>query len=1121
MSRPKSTVLPSERETPETSFGGETDMSQQLQSSAGQSWVGETNPTAHSTEPAPKYHERRTPSPTQAPFGDIDRSKMAAPPNNRLDTLGGPSVNRDPVDQGREQYDQGRGIHSPDTPSSVNRTPTQADYTDYLRRGSSPSAKIPREHKTSSEQRVPREDEAAQDRLPRLQPNQPVSPPLRRSKYSAQAQTGALLNGTKQLAPNQNGAWVDQSALPRASDDAPSTYRTAESARRGSSETGATSAHPSAFGAVPGQPGENDSKGSTNNTLPSSPQPIPNPPADSREQSRERPFSTVRFSHGPAFMPLEDYSHRQPSIDSTTGKIDPSEDVPPSPMSTGHSVGHAGIDQPEKRDPVQEGTVHVHEVLPYNRHDPSSHEAPSLRQPYQTSLDDQPAFRRDEAGSLNKAAHLPAGHSQTPIPRQEAVVPSQEASEYSTEGVRPPLPRPRNSTSTSKRGSRSSAFFRSFKTTPNDNSAPQLTTENDGRAEGQSQEHGDLRKSKSKRGSLFRSLTGGKAKPGEANPGEPSNDAQAAAVPDDPKPAVEPFEKPGDLAKGSSKYRNRLSRNATAKMEEQQRQEPSKKNRFSAIGVSAPICDSSLSSSAAANLVQSLFGRPKDQRARKAGIDPRQPSSPEPPRPEIERPQKRSSLVSASKQAGRGKGAPAQAEHPADPTMDKLARQGFLTPGPLLKAPKPSASSAVKRDSMQRQQQFPPRHESLGHTSQPSGQDWSTEHSSNSMDARSHQPAASIPRQQTLPVQQHHVQSSVTTRSTTRHFGPPQSYQSPRQFSSTTTTITTSRNPNPHPTSRQQQQQQLPQGKHSSRSDSPPPPPPPPKDSWHQSKPHQRSLSNVSSISAARYSSDMPLKGFNFGVAKDSEYQPNPHQRSTSTNSFTEPVPTSFGTPSQAYDAPKGPPPPLNSPQTTDTASPHVHPYHPSPQPSRVFSVPKGTSPPLNTPQTADTSSYHLHPYPANPQPSRVFNVPKSSFTTSPPRDSNSTDPPSHADYSHSASVPSRQSLPALQTTMPSSSPPPSKLQGQSDGASDPDARNFRPSQIESPGQERKLAPSAVHPTRTLTTTSTSGAGGVGNAHEGRQEGSHERSTEDEPIIMSATTFPGQEWQPSYGWEGD
>ncbi|KAI4207759.1 MAG: hypothetical protein LQ346_000409 [Caloplaca aetnensis] len=1089
-------------------------MSQQSQLSAGQSWDSETNPTALSSEPALKYHERRTPSPTQAPFGDIDRSDIAAPPNNRVDTLGGPSMNRDLADQGREQYDQGRGVHSPDTPSSVNRTPTQADYTDYLRRGSSPSAKIPRENQT-------REDEAIQDPLPRLQPNGPVSPPPPQSKYSAQAQRGALWNSTKQLASDQNGAWVDQSALPRASDDPAGTYRIAESAWRGSSGTDATSSGPRAFGAVPGQPAESHSQGSTNNTLSSSPQSIPSPPADGREQSRARPFSFVRFSQSPALMPLEDYSHRQPSIDSTASKIDPSDDIPPSPMSTGHSVGHTEIDHSEKKDPVQDGTVD--DVLPYNEHNLFSHEPPSLRQPYQTSLEDQPAFRRDEAGLLNKAANLPAGHSQAPIPRQEAIVPGQEGSEYSPEGVRPPLPRPRNSTSTSKRGSRSSAFFRSFKTTPNETSTPQLTTENDGQAEGQSQEHDDMRKSKSKRGSLFRSLTGGKAKPGEGNPAEPSNDAQAAVVPDHPKPAVEPLEKPGDWAKGPSKYRNRLSRNATAKMEEQQRQEGSKKNRFSAIGVSEPICDPSLPSSTAANLVQSLFGRSKDQRARKAGIDPPQPISQEAPLPEVERPQKRNSQVSSSKKAGRGEGAPTQAEHPGDPTMSKLARQGFLTKEPVFKSPKPSGSSAVKRDSMQRQQQFPPRHQSLGHGSQRSGQDWSTEHSSNSMNTPSQQSAASIPRQQTLPVQQHRVQSSVTTRSTTRQSGPPQSYQSPRQFSSTTTTITTSRNPKPNPSSRQQQQ--LPQGKHSSRSDSPPPPPPPPKDAWHQSKSHQRSLSNLSSISAARPSSDKPSQAFNFGVAKDTEYQPNLHHRSTSTNSSTEPVRTSYGTPSQGYSALKGPLPPLNSAQTTDTASPHLHPYHPSPQPSRVFNVPKGVSPPLNTPQTAGASSYHLHPYPANPQPSRVFNVPKSSFTTSPPQDFNPTDSPSQPSHSHSASVPSRQSLPALQTTMPSSSPPPLKPQGQSNGASEPDARNFRRSQIEGPAQpiaDRTLASPAAHPSRTLTTTtSTSGASGVRTAHEGQQQGSHGRSTEDEPIIMSATSFPGQEWQPSYGWDGE
>ncbi|KAL8760783.1 MAG: hypothetical protein Q9184_003042 [Pyrenodesmia sp. 2 TL-2023] len=1137
-SRPNSLVVPSEQNTPETSFRGEPNMSQQSHLPAGQSGAGDTNPTALLSEPDQRHPRGRSPSSGQASSRNISPPGTAARATNQVDSFGKTSMDSDPIDQGRERYDQSRGTQSPDAPSSTNRTPTQADYTDYLRHGSSPTAQIPQEKQTSNE--------AAQESLPQLQPNNPDSKPLPQSKYSIQAQWGEPSDGGHPITPDQDGAWADQPAFPRASQDTVGTFQTAESGRRRSSGTGATSSHPSAFGAPPVRPVEDTAKARASKTLSSSPQAAASPEADIREESRARPFSFVRFSQSPALRPLEDYSRRQPSIDSTAGKIDPSEDVPPSPLSSGHSVAHTQIDHSDNRDPVEGNTGA--EALPHNGQNPSSRDSQLFPQPHQTSsFQDHPPFGRGDSGSLTKAGNLPVEHYPASIPRQELVSPRQEEAEHSLEGVGPaPIPRPRNSTSNSKRGSRSSAFFRSFKSTPNDTSSPQLSTENDVPNEAQNQENNRMHKTKSKRGSLFRSLTGGKANSGEASAGEPSYGAQSAVVQNDPKPAVEAVQKAEDPAMGPSKYRNRLSRTATAKMEEQQGKEPSKKNRFSAIG--------------------SLFGRSRDQRARKAGIEPSQPNAQETRRPETEGLQKQSSQVSSSKKAGRGDELPSQTGDHHKSTRDKLARQGFLKQEPVRKPSKPAGPSVTNANSTQEQPSFPPRHQSLGYgsqqSSQPSGQglpDWSREHSSNSMDTRSQQSAASIAQQQSLPVQQHRVQSSVTTRSTIRQSGPPQSYSNPRQFSSTTTTTTTtSRNPNLNPMSRQQQQ--LPQGSSYSRSDSPPPPPPPPKDTWHQSKSHQRSLSNESSTLASGASRDTPPQGFNFDVEKDDQYHLKPHHRSTSKNSFTEPLGNSYGTPTHAYDTPRGPPPPLNSPQTTITASPHLHPYgpspqpsgafnvskgtspplsppqatyttsphlhpyHPSPPPSRVFNVPKGPPAPLKSPQTASTNSPHLHPYQPNPQPSRVFNVPKSSFATSPPQHTNATNAPPLPNHSRSASVQSRQSLPPLQTTMAGPSLPPSPPRGTRSGTSGPDAMESRQSQIESlgtPRAEEGLASPSVHPTRTTTSTITSGNGGVGNAHTGPQRDSHGRSTEDEPIVMSATSFPGQEWQPSYGWEGD
>lgn len=86
-----------------------------------------------------------------------------------------------------------------------------------------------------------------------------------------------------------------------------------------------------------------------------------------------------------------------------------------------------------------------------------------------------------------------------------------------------------------------------------------------------------------------------------------------------------------------------------------------------------------------------------------------------------------------------------------------------------------------------------------------------------------------------------------------------------------------------------------------------------------------------------------------------------------------------------------------------------------------------------------------------------------------------------------------RQSLPPLQTSI-------AQIKGSSSKPITPDdVRKARQRQIEESG------PAAPTPTRT-----------------GLQEGSRLSNDAEEKIVMSSTSYPGQEWQPSYGnWDGD
>ena len=502
-----------------------------------------------------------------------------------------PSLYKAQVQQGQQQSDQSRRVQSPHSLTSSNRTPTQADYVDYFRRGSSPTAIIPRDSAVGNGQRD-FEDETAQKPSGKLQGTGLDSPPSLKSKYSNTAPREVPPIRANQMNFEPASSQSDQAMPQRGSEDSEGTFETAPTDNRTYLANAASRNHPD----VPGvDPRESTGDLGTDNSSDVSSPPVsstPVPAANIQDQTKARPFSFVQFSKSPVLRPFEDYARREPSIDSTASKIDPDQDVPPSPISSRQSVPHVQANQPGRRSPVHQGVGP--EFVADNHQGYSSPRSQASVQPSQGSLvQERPAVRQEY--SPKKEENMLEQHYQAPISRQDPVNPRKQATEYSLEGVGPPaVPQQTNSASTSKRGSRSSAFFRSFKNSA-ETTSPQLSSDTNGQDDIDAQERSQVQNAKNKRGSLFRSLTGAaKTNSSGENSEKSSRVEQPVHVQGDPQSVVDTAVNNENSTKAPSKYRNRLSRTATAKIEEQQqqRQEPGKKNRLSAIGVShCGYCD--------------------------------------------------------------------------------------------------------------------------------------------------------------------------------------------------------------------------------------------------------------------------------------------------------------------------------------------------------------------------------------------------------------------------------------------------------------------------------------------------------------------------------------------------
>ncbi|KAL8771979.1 MAG: hypothetical protein Q9209_002644 [Squamulea sp. 1 TL-2023] len=1073
-SRPRSYIAPSAhsigREMSQDDQRPSEQQPLERQPSSLASAAGERNHTVPSAEISTLQHQR----PDLGLLGD-HATNILSTDINQANMAEVQDLTEDRSDKEHQNSGQIEDLHGSDVTPSNNRTPTQADYADYFRRGSSPTAiklqtdVIEVNQQTSLEEPLvqqPKEERGIyRDDLPTLQ-----------SRYSTKTPRAVSFVVANTTNPNQNQPSMDRENLQRASEDSDGTFYTAGSVSGADLTKTVVGAHQNLPSAIPEQSSESPTTRVSSGGSSSATAPFAAPAANIQDQPKARPFSFIQFSQNPGPKPLEDHFRRRPSIESLPSRIDPEQDVPPSPISPQHSIIHEQKDDTSRTSPVQHGIGH--DFGPSTTRPMSSSPSRSFSRPFQdTHVQDHPVLRRDQ--SPTRQVDLPSQHYPAPISRQDSIHPRQQATEYSLEGVGPPpasqpRPRPTESGSSSKRGSRSSAFFRAFRS-PTDPVSPPLAGDREELDYIHQSDDPTFRRSKSKRSSLFRSLTGGTKssrneevaqsqqdfmQPSQARPNEDILQGQRqliqpAHTQEYTPPSADNAEKTHAPTKTPSKYRNRLSRTATPKEREQAPPEPGKKKRFSSIG--------------------SLFGRSKDHRgSNKAQIDRPQQGTEEVILENSQQPPESKRRFSSLTKPGRGSALPSESrsgrDTPYQHTRDSLAREGLLPQKPRKSSSRSPEPSAYTETSAKQQQMFPPRHQSLGQGAQrqdPRPSEGPRQFSTSS-DLQPQTMQASNPR--------HQFQTKVTTWSSTRPSGGLlQPDPKPRQLSSfTTTTTTSSRGGGKTVTTHRQNSL----GNNFTRSNSPPPPPPPPKDSWHQGRSHHRSKSSISAVSN---SIDPP--------APTSDKQQS--HLSTLLPKVISPSPSQTANYNYQY---------TNNPvHATSTASPPP----PHTQQSRTPSVPNHQSlPPLQT-NISNSSS------PAGPRPYTNNTAAEARKNRRSQIESSDTLGAEFATITNGTGLPDPEARKLRRSEFEGMGTHKANSAGTTTGSatSDPEARKARRSQIESSGTARVEQPNPA------------GASEVAG-NEKDVDISLGRKSEDEPIVMTATSFPGQEWQPNYGgWD--
>lgn len=330
------------------------------------------------------------------------------------------------------------------------------------------------------------------------------------------------------------------------------------------------SIHPAQQAGVPRPPTSQDSP----------PAPGPLPHATTRtgadKQRASRPFSFMEYSQSQPTQLTQEHLQREPSIESNISLQTPNRQ--PSPVSPQRSITRDVSDKHEQTVPTHYDANHDF-VSPDNQSG-LLRRPRSFSRPFQDpNLQEHPAFRQD--GHAREGSDRPTEY----YTAQMHHLPRQQTTEYQLEGVGPPSVSRVESKSRSRRSSRSSVFFRNLSTSNKVEGPPSSKDYEGQHAESPANVTAASAK-KSKRTSLFRTLTGHNGNERDQNRADLDMRGQTPQT-EVPRNLISVsqrnFEKDKVSDGTSSRVPNKLQRASTSVAPEKT---VGKKKRFSAIGVS-------------------------------------------------------------------------------------------------------------------------------------------------------------------------------------------------------------------------------------------------------------------------------------------------------------------------------------------------------------------------------------------------------------------------------------------------------------------------------------------------------------------------------------------------------
>lgn len=279
-----------------------------------------------------------------------------------------------------------------------------------------------------------------------------------------------------------------------------------------------------------------------------------------------RPFSFMEISGNEANQRPIETSQREPSISSSDGRQ--FYDRPPSPVSPQRSITREVSD--------------LHEQDQYDTHSSSSR---PLQDP---NIGNHPAYRR--VSQPRQDLHPSFEHYPGRTTREDTRLPRQYTIDYSSEGVGPtPVSQPEPTASRSRRGSRNSTFFRNLAKSEEPSLPSNGSDQVQFPAKSPTQATAPTEGKRSKRNSVFRTLTGRDSNRGnilEKPPviPEPKSPPRQYTPTIPPPPPSNNTRVEGNT---SSKAKIKTLQRASTSVVPEKR-DGGKKKRFSAIGVNSP-----------------------------------------------------------------------------------------------------------------------------------------------------------------------------------------------------------------------------------------------------------------------------------------------------------------------------------------------------------------------------------------------------------------------------------------------------------------------------------------------------------------------------------------------------